>query len=112
MFIPIDLALPLCIGVRYRVCAVSNRSGSLFYYICDEDFAIHGYPVPYPVELFGPRQPATPATWKRYPNEDGFLESGLTAWKSDLFYERLIDRDDDAVAQFRSYMERLDNEPT
>ena len=110
MFRPLDFVLPLRIGRRYRVCAVRNRLGRLSYFVCDDDFSVNGYPVPYPSELFEPAQPETPSTWKRYQNEDGFLESGSIAWRSDHFHERLLDKERAATSQFHRYMKQLDKE--
>ncbi len=99
-----DSKFPLTIGREYVVHAVSTNRGQCWYYVFDD------HDLPYPVwklaVLFDVSDPRLPPDWeigyiRPRPSDQGFAVISFPEWAHDrFFYERLVDRDLEAVSVF------------
>jgi hypothetical protein len=91
-----DWQLPLVLEKRYWVQGIILSEGVVYYYIEDENYSSHGYPVWYPATCFRLEDECVPAGWffKFFPSKTG-LESfvlGFEEWiRQPGFYENLTD---------------------
>lgn len=106
--------LPLTIGKRYRVCAITCYMQHLMYYVHDDHEL--WYPVWRCASMFAVVDPSVDPRWRVRPSEgpasgpgildpkgSGFLFA-YPEWVNDRgFYGRLVDRDPEAIAVHSSY---------
>jgi hypothetical protein len=88
--------------------------GDVWYYICDDDYSY--FPVWYPAYLFRVVDPRMSTTWQyaydaTADSSDEAMVLAFKEWARDRrFYERLTERDPEAVETFRKYKELFDAE--
>jgi hypothetical protein len=103
----------ITVGQEYVVYAMTVFLCQNWYYICDDDKLY--YPVWYPSSCFRVMSGKIPAIWE-YDYQAGPPPQAVFSFPEwahdDRFYERLTDKEPDAVATFNRYKELLDAEAT
>ncbi|TFC22116.1 hypothetical protein E3O55_19020 [Cryobacterium sp. MDB1-18-2] len=94
---------PLTVGRDYPVFAITVFLGSAWYYILNDDG--HDWPTSTPSALFDVTDGSLPASWivgyNRFTVEEQFPLISFPEWADDRgFYERLLDREPNAVQVF------------
>ena len=105
---------PLTVGRDYCVFALTVFLGSAWYYVLDDDG--NDWPTWAPSALFDVTDASLPASWTvgyyRFAVDDQFPLISFPEWAGDRgFYERLLNREPDAVRVFaarRREVERVD----
>lgn len=102
-------------GKEYIVYAMTMYYGSLWYYICDEEYTY--YPIWNPCHLFTLTDARIPSCWTLgfrpsskpdIPDEPVFA---FPEWSSDpLYYDRLTEGNESAIQVFRKYKTLMDEE--
>lgn len=104
--IPLDGPIhDLSIGNTYPVIGIIRWNyGGLWIYLHTTEEV--GYPSPYPIELFEIVNPALLSKWSISFDkmENGLVlnQIGFPEWISGNFYEKLLDEDEEAIAQYKS----------
>ena len=99
----------LTIGKEYTVYALYQWQGSIWYYICDDQYTY--YPQQNPAPLFEVVDNRLSSYWrfKVYPN--GLLKLAFSEWLSDqFFYDKLTDGEQREVLIFEKVKELMDAE--
>lgn len=99
----------LTIGKEYTVYALYQWQGSIWYYICDDQYTY--YPQQNPAPLFEVIDNRLSSYWrfKLYPN--GLLKLAFSEWLSDqYFYDKLTDGEEREVLIFEKLKELMDAE--
>jgi hypothetical protein len=100
----------LTLGREYTVYAVVGWVGGFWYFVADDDFSY--YPVWHPAPLFEITDGGISPLW-RAGSGNGGKEPILAPreWaENPVFYDRLTDRDPDAVAEFQRLKQVMDSE--
>lgn len=108
-----DGEVDLEIGKEYTVYGVVFWDNSPWYYICVEEY--DEYPKPFAAEFFNVLDDRLSLHWKlsSVAQGEGEVLSSLVfeEWAKDpSFYERLIEDDPEASAQFGKYRQLIDHE--
>jgi hypothetical protein len=104
-----ETEFPLTIGKEYTVYALKEWQGSVWYYICDDNYMY--YPMQNPAPLFEVVDSRVSQYWrfKLYPN--GLLKIAFEQWFSDIyFYDKLTDQKEEEVLIFEKVKELMDAE--
>lgn len=109
-----DHEFALEVGKQYVVYAITVYLAHLWYYICDEDNTY--YPIWNPSPLFRIVDSRLSSYWhigfhSASPQMEAFPIIAFDQWVADpLFYDKLTDGQEDAVALFREYKRLMDIE--
>jgi hypothetical protein len=109
-----DRVFSLKVGKQYVVYGLTFNLGNVWYYICDEDYTY--YPIWNPSPLFRIVDGRVSSFWRLglYSVGSSRLAMAIMSfeeWVNDpLFYDKLTDGDEIAVAVFRRYKQLLDVE--
>jgi hypothetical protein len=104
-----ETEFPLTIGKDYTVYALKEWQGTVWYYICDDNYMY--YPMQNPAPLFEVVDSRVSQYWrfKLYPN--GLLKIAFEQWFSDIyFYDKLTDQKEEEVLVFEKVKELMDAE--
>jgi hypothetical protein len=104
-----ETEFPLTIGKDYTVYALKEWQGSVWYYICDDNYMY--YPMQNPAPLFEIIDNTLSKYWrfKLYPN--GLLKIAFEQWFSDTyFYDKLTNQEEEEVLIFEKVKELMDAE--
>ena len=104
-----ETEFPLTVGKEYTVYALKEWQGSVWYYICDDNYMY--YPMQNPAPLFEVVDSRVSNYWrfKLYPN--GLLKIAFEQWLSDTyFYDKLTDQKEEQVLIFEQVKELMDAE--
>jgi hypothetical protein len=105
----------ITVDKEYIVYCITMLNNSIWYYIL-QDVELMDYPIWHPAELFEVVDSGMPSVWKFgiQENESNRLLQPMISfpeWASDIYYyDRLTDRDEEAVNIFRRYKEIIDKE--
>jgi hypothetical protein len=99
----------LALGCEYCVQAVEQLDGGLWFYLHTVDPV--GYPHPYPAEMFEILDCTVPDGWclrvEQGPLGARWRRLSFAEWaQDDIYYEKLVDDDIDALRIYRSRMVR------
>lgn len=103
-----ETEFPLTIGKDYTVYALKEWQGSVWYYICDDNYMY--YPMQTPAPLFEIIDNTLSKYWrfKLYPN--GLLKIAFEQWFSDTyFYDKLTNQEEEVLI-FEQVKELMDAE--
>lgn len=111
-------SLDVTVGTFYTVYAIAIRNSYPWYFIADDLYARLGYPLSYAAAFFVETDVRVSSCWTigfRGPKSKikGMSEVLFTfkEWASDeVFFERLIDRNEDDVVLFQKYKNFMDME--
>ncbi len=103
--IDIDTQFPVTTGSSYPVYAVTLFLGTVWYYVLDDDR--NPWPTWMPAPLFEVEDGSLPPTWSigyfRFSREEQYPILSFPEWAADHhFYERLVDREDEAIQVFEN----------
>jgi hypothetical protein len=104
-----ETEFPLTVGKDYTVYAIKEWQGSVWYYICDDNYMY--YPMQNPAPLFEVVDNRMSKYWrfKLYPN--GLLKIAFEQWFSDIFfYDKLTNQEEEEVLIFEKIKELMDAE--
>lgn len=104
-----ETEFPLTVGKDYTVYALKEWQGSVWYYICDDNYMY--YPMQNPAPLFEVIDNRMSKYWrfKLYPN--GLLKIAFDPWLSDTyFYDKLTNQEEEEVLIFEKVKELMDAE--
>lgn len=106
-----ETEFPLTVGQAYVVYALTIWHAYLWYYVLDDDHLL--YPVWTPAPLFDVTDGGVPGGWciayYRMAHDDEYPIISFPEWANDrLFYERLVDGDEDAQRIFASRKAEID----
>jgi hypothetical protein len=104
-----ETEFPLTVGKDYTVYALKEWQGSVWYYICDDNYMY--YPMQNPAPLFEVIDNILSKYWrfKLYPN--GLLKIAFEQWFSDTyFYDKLTNQEEEEVLIFEKVKELMDAE--
>jgi hypothetical protein len=104
-----ETEFPLTIGKEYTVYALKEWQGSVWYYICDDNYMY--YPMQNPAPLFEVVDSRVSKYWRfnLYPN--GLLKIAFKQWFSDpYFYDKLTEQEEQTVLIFEQVKDLIDAE--
>jgi hypothetical protein len=98
----------LTIGAEYAVQAMTQRDGGFWLFL--HTVPQSDFPYPYPVEFFQFIDSSPPSHWRLEYGRSGhgpvFKTLSFAEWATDdLFYEKLVDGEEDAVRIYRGHLD-------
>ncbi len=103
-----ETEFPLTIGKEYNVYALKEWQGSVWYYICDDNYMY--YPMQNPAPLFEVVDSRVSKYWRFKLHPNGLLKIAFEQWLSDTyFYDKLTDQKEEVLV-FEKVKELMDAE--
>jgi hypothetical protein len=104
-----ETEFPLTVGKEYTVYALKEWQGSVWYYICDDNYMY--YPMQNPAPLFEVVDNRMSKYWKFQLSPNGLLKIAFEQWFSDTyFYDKLTEQKEEEVLIFEKVKELMDAE--
>ncbi|MEO6860465.1 MAG: hypothetical protein ABI180_02780 [Microcoleus sp.] len=104
-----DIQFSLTIGQEYVVYAFGEWRGTIWYYICDDNYSY--YPMQNPAPLFEVIDDRVSKYWRFKLSPNGFLMIAFEQWFTDpYFYDKLTDYEEAEVEIFEKVKELMDAE--
>ncbi len=104
-----DIQFSLTIGKEYVVYAFREWQGSIWYYICDDNYSY--YPMENPAPMFEVVDSRVSKYWRFKLSPNGLLMIVFEQWFTDpYFYDKLTDYEEAEVEIFDKIKELMDAE--
>ena len=104
-----QLQFSLTVGREYVVYAFREWQGTIWYYICDDNYTY--YPMQNPAPLFEVVDDRVSKYWRFKLSPNGFLMIAFEQWFTDpYFYDKLTDQEEAEVEIFDQVKELMDAE--
>ncbi len=104
-----EIQFSLTVGREYVVYAFREWRGTIWYYICDDNYSY--YPMQNPAPLFEVVDDRVSKYWRFKLSANGFLMIAFEQWFTDPdFYDKLTDQEEAEIEIFDKVKELMDAE--
>jgi len=104
-----EIQFSLTVGREYVVYAFREWRGTIWYYICDDNYSY--YPMENPAPMFEAVDNRVSKYWRFELSPNGLLMIIFEQWFTDpYFYDKLTDQEDEEVEIFDKVKELMDAE--